>query len=128
MAKRNPSNTEAQVTHTHVPTTQESDSTMSELSFVSELLAGSRSRTNSGAYISEFIASGELFRQVDLLTGTFAGKDPKKVKTALDNARKKITEDGKLVIPEGTNVAVRVKDGDVYLVNTVLFAEAQAAA
>ena len=56
---------------------------MSELDFVSELLAGSRSRTNSGAYISEFISSGELYREVDLKTGTFAGKDAKKVKTDL---------------------------------------------
>ena len=99
-----------------------------EIDFVTELLAGSRSRTNSGAYVSEFLSSGELYREVDLKTGTFAGKDAKKVKTALDNARKKMTEDGKLVIPEGINVAVRVKDGAVYLVNTTLFAEAQAAA
>jgi hypothetical protein len=86
-----------------------------DLAFITEILAGSRSRTNSGAYVSEFLTS-------------FAGKDAKKVKTALDNARKKMTEDGKLVIPEGINVAVRVKDGKVFLINTTLFAEAQAAA
>jgi hypothetical protein len=115
---------------TTVTTTNTGDDVQmaTEIDFVTELLAGSRSRTNSGAYVSEFLSSGELYRQVDLATGTFAGKDAKKVKTALDNARKKMTEDGKLVIPEGINVAVRVKDGQVFLVNTTLFAEAQAAA
>jgi hypothetical protein len=100
---------------------------MSDLAFFQEILAGTRSRTNSGAYVTEFLASGELGREVDLSSGSFAGKEPKKVKTALDNARKKMTEDGKLVIPEGINVAVRVKDDKVFIINTTLVAEAAAA-
>lgn len=99
-----------------------------DLAAINAILAGTRSRTNSGSYIMEFLQSGELGREVDLTTGAFAGKDAKKVKTALDNARKKMTEDGKLVIPEGINVAVRVKDGKVFVINTALVAEAQAAA
>lgn len=125
MAKPRNKASVSDITQTH---TGDESVMATEIDFVTELLAGSRSRTNSGAYVSEFITSGELYREVDLKTGTFAGKDAKKVKTALDNARKKMTEDGKLVIPEGINVAVRVKDGAVYLVNTTLFAEAQAAA
>lgn len=103
---------------------------MSELSLneINDILAGTRSRTNSGAFVSEFAASGELGREVDLSSGTFAGKDAKKVKTALDNARKKMTDDGKLVIPEGPSIAVRVKDGRVFIINTVLVAQATAAA
>ena len=59
---------------------------MSELDFVSELLAGSRSRTNSGAYISEFISSGELYREVDLKTG--------KISTVAGTGKKGYTGDG----------------------------------
>jgi hypothetical protein len=113
-------------TQTQTPTQEKNQMANTDLAFITEILAGSRSRTNSGAYVSEFLSSGELYREVDLAAGTFAGKDAKKVKTALDNARKKMTEDGKLVIPEGINVAVRVKDGKVFLINTTLFAAAQA--
>lgn len=111
---------------TNNPNTQESN-TMSELSLdaINEILAGTRSRTNSTQYVHDFVASGELGKEVDLTSGTFAGKDAKKVKTALDNARKKMTEDGKLVIPEGPSVAVRVKDGKVFIINTALVAKAQ---
>jgi hypothetical protein len=99
-----------------------------DLAFVGDILAGSRSRTNSGAVVSDFLDSGELFREVNLTSGSFAGKEPKKVKTALDNARKKMNDDGKLVIADGINVAVRIKDGKVFLINTTLFAAAQEAA
>jgi hypothetical protein len=113
-------------THTEPQT---KGNTMSlDLNEINEILAGTRSRTNAGAYVSEFVASGDLGREVDLTSGTFAGKDAKKVKTALDNARKKMTDDGKLVIPEGPQIAVRVKDGKVFLINTALVAQAQAAA
>ena len=94
---------------------------------ITSILAGTRSRTNSGAYVADFAKSGELGRKVDLTSGTFAGKEAKKVKTSLDGARKKMTDDGKLVIPEGPQIAVRVKDGQVFLINTALVAEAQAA-
>lgn len=102
-------------------------STTLSLESINEILAGTRSRTNAGAYVTEFIGSGELGREVDLASGTFAGKEAKKVKIALDNARKKMTDDGKLVIPEGPSIAVRVKDGKVFIINTALVAEAQAA-
>ena len=99
-----------------------------ELDFINEILAGTRSRTDSGTFVGNFLSSGKLGQEVDLKVGTFAGKDAKKVKTALDGARKKMTAEGKLVYPEGINVAVRVKDGRVFLINTTLVAEAQAAA
>lgn len=94
---------------------------------INEILAGTRSRTNAGSFLSEFVKSGELGKKVDLQSGTFAGKDAKKVKIALDNARKKTNDDGSLVLPEGPTIAVRVKDGNVFVINTALVSEATAA-
>lgn len=99
-----------------------------DLAAVTEILAGTRGRTNAGVYISDFLSSDELAREVDLNTPSWAGKDAKKVQTALNNARKKVTEDGQFVIPGGKDVAVRVKDGKVFVINTKLVAEAQAKA
>lgn len=97
------------------------------LATLTEILAGTRSRTDAAGYIRGFLESGKLGDVVDLTSGTFAGKDVKKVKTALDNARKKTDDEGRLIIPEGPTVAVRVKDGKCFVINTKLVAEAQAA-
>ena len=107
------------------------------------ILSETRSKTNAAEYLREFLQSGELGREVDLNAGTFAGKPAKVIKTALDNARKKVNDEtGKLVIPGGTDVQVRVKQvtngkkGDekkvieehLFVINTKLVAEARAAA
>lgn len=107
------------------------------------ILSETRSKTNAAEYLREFLESGELGREVDLNAGTFAGKDAKQIKTALDNARKKVNDEtGKLVIPGGTDIQVRVKQetngkkGDekkvtaehLFVINTRLVAEARAAA
>jgi hypothetical protein len=110
---------------------------------ITGILGETRSKTNAGEYLREFIASGELGREVDLNVGSFAGKPAKTVKTALDNARKKFNEETKeLVIPGGLDVQVRVKEvtngkkGDerkvleshLFVINTKLVAEARAKA
>lgn len=118
---------------------------MSTLSLddITGILGETRSKTNAGEYLRDFLSSGELGREVDLNTGSFAGKPAKVVKTALDNARKKVNDEtGQLVIPGGTDIQVRVKQvtngkkGDekvvleehLYIINTKLVAEARAAA
>jgi hypothetical protein len=116
---------------------------MSELSLddITGILGETRSKTNAGEYLSNFIESGELGREVDLNAGTFAGKPAKVIKTALDNARKKVNDEtGQLVIKGGTDIQVRVKQttngekGDkkvvlkeqLFVINTKLVAEARA--
>lgn len=114
-----------------------------DLSAIDGILSETRSKTNAGEYLRDFLASGELGREVDLNAGTFAGKPAKVIKTALDNARKKVNDEtGKLVIEGGTDVQVRVKQvtngekGDkkkvleehLYVINTKKVAEARAAA
>lgn len=114
-----------------------------DLNAIDGILAETRSKTNAGEYLRDFLASGELGREVDLTAGTFAGKPAKVIKTALDNARKKVNDEtGKLVIDGGTDVQVRVKQvtngekGDkkkvleehLYVINTKKVAEARAAA
>lgn len=109
---------------------------------ITGILGSTRSKTNAGEYISDFLASGELGREVDLTAGSFAGKPAKVIKTALDNARKKVNDEtGQLVIPGGTDVQVRVKQetngkkGDdrvvlsekLFVINTKKVAEARAA-
>jgi hypothetical protein len=109
---------------------------------VDEILGSTRSKTNAGEYLTEFLASGELGREVNLQAGSFIGKTAKQVKTALDIARKKVSDTtGNLMIPGGTDVQVRVKQitngkkGDakvileehVFVINTKLVAEARAA-
>jgi hypothetical protein len=108
---------------------------------ITGILGETRSKTNAGEYLSNFIQSGELGREVDLNAGTFAGKPAKVIKTALDNARKKVNDEtGTLVIPGGTDIQVRVKQqtngekGDkkvvlseqLFVINTKLVAEARA--
>ena len=110
---------------------------------INDILGSTRSKTNAGEYVQEFLESGELGREVDLSAGSFAGKPAKVIKTALDNARKKVNDEtGKLVIPGGTDVQVRVKQvtngkkGDerevleehLFIINTKKVAEARAAA
>lgn len=112
------------------------------LDAINEILGGTRSKTDAGGYLRDFLASGELGRQVNLTAGSFAGKTPKQIKTALDNARKKVNDEtGTLAIPGGTDVQVRVKQETegkgkdkvikaeyLFVINTKLVAEAQAKA
>lgn len=110
-----------------------------DLSQIGDILGGTRSKTNAAEYLREFLASGDLGREVNLTAGSFAGKSAKQIKTALDNARKKVSDEtGQLSVPGGTDVQVRVKQvtegkGDakriveehLYVINTKLVAEAQ---
>jgi len=108
---------------------------------IDEILGSTRSRVNSAEYLNEFIASGELGREIDLSAGTFLGKTAKQVKSSLDITRKKVSDEtGKMVIPGGTDIQIRVaqetngKRGDekvvlserVFIINTRLVAEARA--
>jgi len=107
---------------------------------ITGILGETRSKTNSGEYLDDFIKSGELGREVDLNAGSFAGKPAKTIKTALDNARKKVNDEtGQLQIKGGTDIQVRVKQttngekGDkkvvlseqLFIINTKLVAEAR---
>jgi hypothetical protein len=106
------------------------------------VLSETRSKTNAAEYLREFLASGELGREIDLQAGSFIGKSCKQVKTALDIARKKVSDEtGNLLIPGGTDLQVRIKEvtngkkGDekevleshVFIINTRLVAAARAA-
>jgi hypothetical protein len=110
---------------------------------ITGILGETRSKTNAGEYLTDFLNSGELGREVDLNAGSFAGKSAKQVKTALDNARKKVNDEtGQLVVAGGTDVQVRVKQTtngkkgkekeilseQLFVINTRLVAEARNAA
>lgn len=112
-----------------------------DLDAITEILGTTRSKTNAAEYVEDFLKSGELGREVDLTVGSFAGKDAKTIKTALDNARKKVNDEtGALAIPGGTDVQVRVKQETngkkgadkvvlsekLFIINTKLVAEARA--
>lgn len=108
---------------------------------ITGILGSTRSKTNAAEYVEDFLKSGELGREVDLTVGSFAGKDAKTIKTALDNARKKVNDEtGKLAIEGGTDVQVRVKQETngkkgaekqvlsekLFIINTRLVSEARA--
>jgi hypothetical protein len=108
---------------------------------ITNVLGTTRSKTNSGEYLTQFLSSGELGREVDLSAGSFAGKTAKQVKMALDVVRKKVSDEtGSLVIPGGTDIQVRIKQetnglkGDakivvsehLFIINVKLVAEARA--
>lgn len=112
-----------------------------DLSQIDDILGTTRSKTDSAGYLREFLASGELGREVDLNAGSFVGKSAKQVKMALDVARKKVSDEtGALVIPGGTDIQVRIKQetngkkGDekvitaehLFVINTKLVAAARA--
>ena len=86
---------------------------------IQELLSNQRSRGDYDAVLSDFLDSGEAGIQVDLDSGVLAGKDAKKVKTGLDNARKRINQStGKPVFENGHAVKVIVAEDNVFLINT----------
>lgn len=86
---------------------------------IQELLSNQRSRGDYDAVLSDFLDSGEAGIQVDLDSGVLAGKDAKKVKTGLDNARKRINQStGKPVFEKGHAVKVIVAEDNVFLINT----------
>ncbi len=111
------------------------------LDMIDEVLGSTRSKLNSSDYVKDFLASGEMGREVDLGAGSFVGKSAKQVKMALDSARKKVSDEtGTLAIPGGTDIQVRIKQetnglkGDkkvviserLFIINTKLVAEARA--
>jgi len=111
-----------------------------DLSQIDDILGSTRSKLNSSEYVRDFLASGEMGREVDLTAGSFVGKSAKQVKMALDSARKKVNDEtGTLAIPGGTDIQVRVKQetnglkGDkkvvvsehLFIINTRLVAEAR---
>ncbi len=92
---------------------------------IQALLANQRSRGDYDAVLSDFLDSGEAGIQVDLESGVLAGKDAKKVKTGLDNARKRINQaTGKPVFEAGHAVKVIVAEDNVFLINTASVGEA----
>lgn len=92
---------------------------------IQALLANQRSRGDYDAVLAEFLESGEAGIQVDLESGVLAGKDAKKVKTGLDNARKRINQStGKPVFEQGHAVKVIVAEDQVFLINTASVGEA----
>lgn len=93
---------------------------------IQELLANQRSRGDYDAVLAEFLDSGEAGIQVDLESGVLAGKDAKKVKTGLDNARKRINQStGKPVFEQGHAVKVIVAEDNVFLINTASVGESE---
>lgn len=93
---------------------------------IQALLANQRSRGDYDAVLAEFLESGEAGIQVDLESGVLAGKDAKKVKTGLDNARKRINQStGKPVFEQGHAVKVIVAEDQVFLINTASVGEAE---
>jgi hypothetical protein len=91
---------------------------------IQQLLSTQKSRGDYDAEVRDFLASGEAGIQVPLDQGRFSGRDAKKVKTGLDNARKRTTDAGSLVHEGGQNVKVIVSDDNVYLINTAVGVEA----
>ena len=87
---------------------------------ITALLSNQKSRGDYDAEIAEFLTSGEAGILVPLDEGRFAGKDAKKVKTGLDNARKRPNSQGGLVHDGGQNVKVIVSEDKVFLVNTAV--------
>jgi hypothetical protein len=89
---------------------------------IQALLSNQKSRGDYDAEIREFLAGGEAGILVPLDSGRFSGKDAKKVKTGLDNARKRTTDAGGLVHEGANNVKVIVSEDQVFLVNTAVAA------
>lgn len=113
-----------------------------DLNEVLNVLGNTRSKTDSATYLRDFLTSGQLGIEVDLSAGSFAGKTAKQIKSALDVARKKVSDEtGALVIPGGTDIQVRIKQDTngmkgaekvivsehLFIINTRLVAEARAA-
>ena len=113
-----------------------------DLAQIDDVLGKTRSKTNATEYVRDFLASGEMGREVDLSAGTFVGKSAHQIKMALDVARKKVSDEtGQLVIPGGTDIQVRIKqttngkkgadkvvlDEKLFIINTKMVAESRAA-
>lgn len=100
---------------THSNTTQGEKVTMASTELnddvIAQLLAGSKQRGQYDAELKAILASGTKGVQIDLENGTFAGKKAQSVKTGLDNARKKLTEE------EQANVRVIMQDDKVFVIN-----------
>lgn len=113
---------------------------------IEELLASAKTRGDYEDFLRDFISGDDVGIEVDLSSGTLAGKDPKNVATGFNNARKKMNADtgkpavdgapavkvilkwvdtGEPLTDENGNrvtndkgVPQNVKDGHVFLINT----------
>lgn len=81
---------------------------------IEQLLASSRTRGEYEDYLRDFIAGPNVGIEVDLTSGTLAGKDAKNVYTGFNNARKKMDADtGKPAVEGGAQVQVILKQVDM---------------
>lgn len=81
---------------------------------VAELLASSKQRGVYEDELKSILAHGNRGEQVDLESGTLAGKKPQSVKTGLENAKKKLDEDVR------ANVRIILSEDQVFVINTAV--------
>lgn len=96
-----------------------------DMSTIQALLSNQKSRGDYDAELAAFLTSEEAGIEVSLTEGRFTGRTAQKVKTGLDNARKRTNEAGGLVHTGAQNVKVvavgNVEKGEeqhVYLIDT----------
>lgn len=78
---------------------------------INALLASSKQRGQYDSELKAILDSGAKGVQIDLENGTFAGKKAQSVKTGLDNARKKLSEELQ------AQVRVIMQDEKVFVIN-----------
>lgn len=77
---------------------------------IETLLASAKTRGDYEIELKNFIASDDIGIEVDLSSGSLAGKDPKNVATGFNNARKKMNADtGKPAVEGAPAVKVILK-------------------
>ncbi len=84
---------------------------------IAQLLSDQRGRGDYGVYLTEFVKSGSAGEQVNLDSGTLAGKTVDKAKTGILNAIKSRDKDGNLRYPDAQNVVVIKNDAGVFVIN-----------
>lgn len=94
-----------------------------DMSTIQALLSNQKSRGDYDAELAAFLTGGEAGIEVSLTDGRFTGRTAQKVKTGLDNARKRTNDAGGLVHAGAQNVKVVAvgKEGEeqhVYLIDT----------
>lgn len=105
------------------PTERKSMSTLTAEQ-IQALLAKGRTRGDYDRVLRDYVSTGEPGIEVPLDSGPLAGKTSKQAKTGLDNARKRMTDDGKPAIEGAQSVKVIEAEGHVYLINTAVAVEA----
>ena len=78
---------------------------------INGLLASSKQRGQYDTELKAILESGAKGVEVDLTNGTFAGKKAQSVKTGLDNARKKLSEE------QQAQVRVIMQEDRVFVIN-----------